>query len=477
MDRVRFAVAILCSLAAFGPASVSNAEPLDHLSGLITRTETFLRRGESDGVTFDPRHFGDFPEMVRLSVVPQLAGYCERYRATKSPLALQDIVERANFLVTRRDACRSYDAADGLTAYALLLAYEAAGDARYQEAAAPIVTACLNLDESAASPNRALMAALALALHHRLSGDPMALAKVQAILTLVARSQHVDGSFAHACDASHDLHYTAWIAMELDRIGELIEDPNVARVLSRAVGFLRSRVSATGEVAYQEVVATGATLYYYSQPYCPADYDTRGWTNELAYHALIFDRYRDLRYHGVISRLAALESRGAFPDKWDYLPALTDPQYLWASAPQSVIRTSLAFWAMASVQSRRIRATPVNYDSPESAVLSEGSSRSIAGEGSAGRDETGLGAVTPNPARTDAWISLRLAAPSEVRLTIHDAAGRKVRSLASGRWEGGERRIRWDGRGDRGERVAAGVYFVRLEAGGLTRSVSLALIR
>jgi hypothetical protein len=303
---------------------------------------------------------------------------------------------------------------------------------------------------------------------------------------LVARSQHADGSFAHVCDASRDVHYTAWMSMELDRIGELIADPNVDRILARTWAFLKGRVSGDGAVGYQESLPTGAVIYYYSQPVCPSDYDTRGWVNELAYHALLFDRYQDGRYHGVMARLSALGVQGAFPDKWDYWPPPGDPTYLWSSSPRSVMRTSVAFWALAAVQARRAARGQVAY------LASEGAASGPAAEGApafaesrrstsslAGR-EPPLGASLapphPNPTRGEAWIELQAGGAGDLRLAILDAAGRRVRTLLSGPHGPGARRVRWDGRDDRGARVAPGIYFVRLEAEGRVHGARLVLV-
>jgi hypothetical protein len=48
-------------------------------------------------------------------------------------------------------------------------------------------------------------------------------------------------------------------------------------------------------------------------------------------------------------------------------------------------------------------------------------------------------------------------------LVVYDVQGRRIRTLIDGRaLPPGEYEVRWDGRGDAGERVPAGVYFYRL---------------
>ena len=76
----------------------------------------------------------------------------------------------------------------------------------------------------------------------------------------------------------------------------------------------------------------------------------------------------------------------------------------------------------------------------------------------------------PNPFNPETWIPYQLGAPAEVMLTIHDVHGRMVRTLAIGYQPAGvyrsqDRAAYWDGRNERGEPVATGVYFCTLVAG------------
>ena len=58
---------------------------------------------------------------------------------------------------------------------------------------------------------------------------------------------------------------------------------------------------------------------------------------------------------------------------------------------------------------------------------------------------------------------------------MYDVSGREVAVLATGRHEAGEHTALWDGLSAGGERVASGIYFVRLEttAGALARKIVL----
>jgi hypothetical protein len=81
--------------------------------------------------------------------------------------------------------------------------------------------------------------------------------------------------------------------------------------------------------------------------------------------------------------------------------------------------------------------------------------------------EPGVGhglAAFPNPTRFGTTLGFHLEEPDRVKVSIYDAAGRRVRTLASGALRGaGWNRMVWDGKSDTGRIVAAGVYFARLE--------------
>lgn len=85
-----------------------------------------------------------------------------------------------------------------------------------------------------------------------------------------------------------------------------------------------------------------------------------------------------------------------------------------------------------------------------------------------------LGPPLPNPSRGALTFDLRLPERSGEgawELTLFDLAGRRVRRIASGS-SGPDARVEavtWDGRDDRGGRLAAGVYLARLSGDGFHR--------
>lgn len=85
--------------------------------------------------------------------------------------------------------------------------------------------------------------------------------------------------------------------------------------------------------------------------------------------------------------------------------------------------------------------------------------------------------ATPNPFVHGTSLAFDLARDAEVRLAIHDVAGRVVRTLVAAGMSRGAHVATWDGRDDTGRLAAAGVYFVRLEAGDRSETMRLARVR
>jgi plastocyanin len=69
----------------------------------------------------------------------------------------------------------------------------------------------------------------------------------------------------------------------------------------------------------------------------------------------------------------------------------------------------------------------------------------------------------PNPTHAGVQCRIALSTPGHARLTVVDAQGRLVASVLDGTLPVGEITVSWDGRGAHGQRVSAGIYFMRLE--------------
>lgn len=86
--------------------------------------------------------------------------------------------------------------------------------------------------------------------------------------------------------------------------------------------------------------------------------------------------------------------------------------------------------------------------------------------------------AAPNPFNPATVIRCHVpAGAAEATLRVFDASGRMVRTLLSGAAQAGWQEVRWDGRDDHGSRVASGLYFARLEAGGQVEVQKVALVK
>lgn len=84
--------------------------------------------------------------------------------------------------------------------------------------------------------------------------------------------------------------------------------------------------------------------------------------------------------------------------------------------------------------------------------------------------------VSPNPFNPSTTVTFRIETPGLVDVRVYDARGRLVDTLVHGKLPAGVHRIPLV-RTDRGERLASGVYFVRLHAEGRDTTVRAVLVQ
>jgi predicted outer membrane repeat protein len=98
-------------------------------------------------------------------------------------------------------------------------------------------------------------------------------------------------------------------------------------------------------------------------------------------------------------------------------------------------------------------------------------------------DTPGTPAVTalqpnvPNPFNPVTTIRFDLARPGPVTLVIYDVRGRRVRTLVDAFLPASHHARIWDGTNDRGEQIATGVYFARLQAGSVVETRKMVLVK
>jgi hypothetical protein len=83
----------------------------------------------------------------------------------------------------------------------------------------------------------------------------------------------------------------------------------------------------------------------------------------------------------------------------------------------------------------------------------------------------------PNPFNPSTIIRYAIAEPSNVTVRVYNARGALVRRLFNGKRDPGVYEIPWDARNDEGRAVASGVYFYRLDAGDVTNTRKMLLLK
>jgi hypothetical protein len=100
----------------------------------------------------------------------------------------------------------------------------------------------------------------------------------------------------------------------------------------------------------------------------------------------------------------------------------------------------------------------------------------VAGPG--GMESFALGPCIPNPVRSEVRIPFSIPVVGRVRLTIHDVAGRSIRTIVDDAEPPVGRRVAaWDTRDDGGRPVPSGIYFCRLALNGRVLTKKLQILR
>ncbi len=85
--------------------------------------------------------------------------------------------------------------------------------------------------------------------------------------------------------------------------------------------------------------------------------------------------------------------------------------------------------------------------------------------------------VFPNPFNASAETRFSLPAAGHVNLDVFDLHGRRVIRLLAETMSAGEHSVIWRGVDEAGQTVASGVYFVKMQAGGIEFTRSLVLVK
>ncbi len=82
----------------------------------------------------------------------------------------------------------------------------------------------------------------------------------------------------------------------------------------------------------------------------------------------------------------------------------------------------------------------------------------------------------PNPFNPDTWISFDMPEISQVRISIYNRLGQKVRTLLDETRAAGRFQIKWNGTDDLGRQVSSGIYFYQIETDKYTATKKMILL-
>ena len=83
----------------------------------------------------------------------------------------------------------------------------------------------------------------------------------------------------------------------------------------------------------------------------------------------------------------------------------------------------------------------------------------------------------PNPFTHATRIALRLNQSANVEIRVYATNGRLVRTLFTGNLQRGEYRFNWDGRNSAGQKVASGLYLLRVSGAGIGMQRKVVLLQ
>ncbi|GAB1468011.1 hypothetical protein MASR2M64_07080 [Candidatus Cloacimonadota bacterium] len=91
---------------------------------------------------------------------------------------------------------------------------------------------------------------------------------------------------------------------------------------------------------------------------------------------------------------------------------------------------------------------------------------------------TSITSAYPNPFKDGTSIALNVAKDNpSMQIEIYNIRGQRVRTLFQGRLDAGMQKLWWDGIDDKGDHVASGVYFCRMNSGNTAQSIKLMILK
>jgi len=83
----------------------------------------------------------------------------------------------------------------------------------------------------------------------------------------------------------------------------------------------------------------------------------------------------------------------------------------------------------------------------------------------------------PNPFNSETVIEYFLPKESQVKITVYNLLGQRVKIILDQRESAGHKRVIWDGKNEKGEMLSSGIYFYRIEAGEFAQTNKMVLLK
>lgn len=280
----------------------------------------------------------------------------------------------------------------------------------------------------------------------------------------------LDGFFASRRDVSNATIY--YVSSAFGQLGCLASDDDGQSWYDYAITEERFNLYSIGGA--RELSADGGLIGTFTDQRATAEQDSsQVWFFRIQ-AGLSWARLQDMRleagrlrarFDELRGQPAQVRFRAAGNDAWGPWLPLTDGQ-VDAEAAQAVPGGG----APASFQLHsRLGVDSDVFDIDAATAVTE--------QAGVEPQDVSLAPPYPNPFNASVAITFQVRRPGTCRLAVFDSNGQRVRSLLDGSLAAGEHRASWDGRDDDGNAVASGVYFARLHAGDVVRTVQLALVR
>lgn len=185
----------------------------------------------------------------------------------------------------------------------------------------------------------------------------------------------------------------------------------------------------------------------------------------------------------VLRVVVAEEVVAATPDTFLYVARdLLDDETLLISAVGESVVVNRTFTVDPSWDVSELDVVAFVQDDSDKEILQSGAlsfdETSVGDDDVWGNARFSIKQNAPNPFGSTTAIAFSVPVGHEpASLTVHDVAGRKVRTLVDGRLDAGPHTAAWDGRDSRGHRVAPGIYFCRLEVAGESVARKMVVLR